>query len=222
MAAPTQHFPPPVPAKGEIPADFSVCRHRPHLNSLPPSSSTLKKALLTRLLDVQKERREVPKRLRGCGNCCCANLPCRGKRPHHYLPPRWEYIPSVPGVSNPVFWHRDYDRRESSHRMTDRYLHHHDGKLRTLIIACSDDVWDTSVSRRSGATWRRTYVRKMAPYKVRIASWVIDYSKSRSCGWYCVELLKSIPAMGAMMTVVGLNAPRVTMLLKFTDATLFI
>jgi len=114
-------------------------------------------------------------------------------------------VPAVPGGANANFRHRDCDRRETMHRLTDRYIHHHEGKLRTLMVACSDDVWAAAMSKRSGSTWRRTYVRKMAPFRVRIVSWVVDFSKSRSCGWYCVELLKSIPATIVMTALVSLS-----------------
>jgi len=118
--------------------------------------------------------------------------------------PRWEYAPEVASGPQPRFWHRDFARRETVHPLTDRYLHSGDGKLRTLMIACSDDVWKNALSRKNEATWRRTYVRKMAPYRVRFASWVVNYSN----GSYTVELVQSLVFMVAMMVVVRLNIMR--------------
>ena len=161
----------------------------------------------------------MPNRLDDC-RCCCAGLPCRSRRPHHYLPPSWAYqlqtSAGAPGLSTTsgkaVLRHCDYVRREviydpnNSKRwmraLRDRYLHHDDGSLRSLIVACSDDVWNAALSRHTGATWRRTYARPQAALRVRIAAWVIDYSPKRSCGWYAVELLKTPVAMAGMIFVV--------------------
>ena len=102
-----------------------------------------------------------------------------------------------------VYYHRDHARRETTHRLTDRYLHSGDGRLRTLMVACTDDIWDAAMSKKNQTTWRRTYVRKMAPYRVRFASWVIDYTTGRGCGAYTLELVKSLVFMTAMMLVVS-------------------
>jgi hypothetical protein len=179
---------------------------------------------LTHHVYLQKSKREVPKKLRGCSNSCCANVPCRGKRPQHFLHPSWVYVLQSPSTASPsgynvqtstgraVLRHRDYVGREVTYdpskagqlakATTDRYLHHDDGRLRTLIVACSDDIWDAAVAHRTGATWRRTYARSQAPLKVRIVAWVIDYSPKRSCEWYLVELLKLPVAMAGLMFVV--------------------
>ncbi|KAK9424360.1 hypothetical protein SUNI508_13683 [Seiridium unicorne] len=53
----------------------------------------------------------------------------------------------------------------------DRHLHPMDGKLRKLIVASSDEIYEAPGT----STWRRTYVRNVAPWNVRIAAWVIDF-----------------------------------------------
>jgi hypothetical protein len=137
-------------------------------------------------------------------NCCCTGLPCRAKRPHHYMKPRWEYVPASTSGVETVYYHRDHARRETIHPLTDRYLHSSDGKLLTLMVACTDDVWQAAMAKKNETTWRRTYVRKMAPYRVRLASWVIDYTQGkRNCGTYSVELLQSLCFMTVMMLVVS-------------------
>jgi hypothetical protein len=204
----------PPPPSGSFPADYTV-----RTTTLAPPSPQ------QTLTPPQKPDREVPKKLRGCANCCSANLPCRARRVHHYLAPSHAYqlatAPGAPGVSTTsgkaVLRHRDYVRREEVYdpadgsrwprAVRDRYLHHDDGKLRSLIVACSDPVWDAAVSGSTGATWRRTYARPQAALKVRIAAWVIDYSPKRNCSWYCIELLKTPVAMAGMMMVVSEATP---------------
>ncbi|KAK0712119.1 hypothetical protein B0H67DRAFT_493156, partial [Lasiosphaeris hirsuta] len=100
------------------------------------------------------------------------------------------------------YYHRDHARRETIHALSDRYLHSGDGKLRTLMVACTDDIWEMAMAKKNETTWRRTYIRKMAPYRVRLASWVIDYTGERSCGSYAVELMQSFCFMAVMMAVV--------------------
>jgi len=165
----------------------------------------------------QKEEREVPKHLQGGLNCCCAGLPCRGKRPHHYLPPRWEYVPRLAPGQQPIFYHRDFAGRETAHPLTDRYLHHADGKLRTLMVACSDDIWQMAMEKRNETTWRRTYIRKMASYRTRMASWIVDYTKERNCGTYSVELLQSLLFATAMMLLVRLCLRLPIFIIKLTN-----
>ncbi|KAK0631362.1 hypothetical protein B0T14DRAFT_409783, partial [Immersiella caudata] len=149
-----------------------------------------------------KEEREVPAHLMGGLSCCCTGLPCRAKRPHHYLKPRWEYVPASTSGTETVYYHRDHARRETIYPLTDRYLHGSDGKLRTLMVACTDDIWQAAMAKKNETTWRRTYVRKVAPYRVRLASWVIDYSQgNRNCGSYSTELLQSLCFMMVMMLV---------------------
>jgi len=160
----------------------------------------------TMLTSGQVEEREVPDRLAGGCNRCCTGLPCRNRRPHHYLESVWEYVPYAPGgVANPVYRHRDASRRTTKKRLTDRYLHHQDGRLRNLIVAASDDIWAMALSGRNETTWRRTYVRKTAPYVVRMASWVIDWTVKRDCGSYTLELCKAFCFMLGMICMVSLS-----------------
>jgi len=54
--------------------------------------------------------------------------------------------------------------------------------------------------RTGTTTWRRTYVRKVSPLVVRIATWVIDFSYDPD-SWsdWGVQLLRAFPAALAMM-----------------------
>lgn len=108
---------------------------------------------------------------------------------HHIKLPGWKY------ESEETFRHRDFAGRVRTGPMEDRYLHHLDGRLRKLIVACSDDLFEGP----DNTTWRRTYVRMVSPLKVRIATWVIDFSydpKSWEDWW--TTLLRALPAAFAM------------------------
>ncbi|RYO94507.1 hypothetical protein DL764_007826 [Monosporascus ibericus] len=108
---------------------------------------------------------------------------------HHIKLPGWKY------ESEQTFRHRDFAGRVKTGPMEDRYLHHLDGRLRKLIVACSDDLFEGP----DNTTWRRTYVRMVSPLKVRIATWVIDFSydpKSWDDWW--IMLLRAFPAAFAM------------------------
>ena len=109
---------------------------------------------------------------------------------------RWTFVNFIklPGYqyeSTKVFRHRDFVGRVKEGPMEDRYLHHDDGKLRKLIVACSDELFEGA----DNTTWRRTYVRMVSPLRVRIATWVIDSSydpKSWNDWW--IMLLRAFPA----------------------------
>lgn len=64
-------------------------------------------------------------------------------------------------------WTGDYD---------DRYISAWDGKISKLVVQAVDDVYDSTPN----STWRRTFVRNVAPYYLRLANWPfshVDYSR---------------------------------------------
>lgn len=103
-----------------------------------------------------------------------------------------------------TYRHRDWQSRVTTGPYTDRYIHHYDGRLRKLIVACTDNIFegpDTS-------TWRRTYVRKVSPLKVRLATWVIDFTyEPESWGDWGIMLLRAFPAALALQFVVRSHRP---------------
>ncbi|KAI1424996.1 hypothetical protein F5Y12DRAFT_784935 [Xylaria sp. FL1777] len=115
----------------------------------------------------------------------------------HYIKlPGWVY--DVPQGGPQMFRHRDFAGRVRIVPLEDRYLHHGDGSLRKLIVSCTDELLEGADT----TTWRRTYLRKVSPLKVRIATWVIDFSydpKSWDDWW--IQLLRCLPAAFAMSFV---------------------
>lgn len=87
------------------------------------------------------------------------------KKPNAFQEPGWFYN------STTLFSHHDAFGRASKKPLMDRYLHPMDGRLRKLIVASSDDIYEGPGT----STWRRTYVRNVAPWNVSIATWVTDF-----------------------------------------------
>ncbi len=136
----------------------------------------------------------------------------RVRRPHAYLDASWEYLVESPQALR----HRDQAGRvRLGLTAADRYLHAIDGKLRRLLVACSDNIWHAAEAGRSGATWRRTYLRNVGHLRTRMMSWVVDYSEKRDCTWYWSELLKACPAILGLMFVVS-RAPIMILLWTHT------
>jgi hypothetical protein len=149
----------------------------------------------------QSDYRDVPQKLLSTWHVFTSHTLFRLKRVHHYQAPEYVYD------STQNFRHRDFAGRVREGPLFDRYLHHYDGRLRKLIVACTDDIFQAPGT----STWRRTYVRKQAGLKVRIATWVIDYSYDPDSwnDWF-IQLLRTFPAAIGMVLCVSLcSRPRV-------------
>ncbi|KAM7216379.1 hypothetical protein V8F06_008199 [Rhypophila decipiens] len=108
---------------------------------------------------------------------------------HHWQRPGYVYQ----DVNN--YRHRDSAGRIMVRPRSDRYLHHQDGRLRNLIVQCTDDIF----AAPGNATWKRTYIRKVSPWKARAATWVIDFSYDpESWNDWGVMVLRAFPAAIAM------------------------
>jgi hypothetical protein len=71
-----------------------------------------------------------------------------------------------------------------------------------VYVACVDDIYEGPGT----STWKRTYVRKVAPLKVRIATWIIDFSYDpQSWEDWGIMVLRTFPAAIAMMLVVSFS-----------------
>lgn len=96
--------------------------------------------------------------------------------------------------------YRDYAGRISFMTRSDCYLHYHDGYLRNMCVAATDDIFEGPGT----STWKRTYVRKAGPLKVRIATWVFDFSYDpQSWKDWGIMVLRALPAGIAMTCVVS-------------------
>jgi hypothetical protein len=73
--------------------------------------------------------------------------------------------------------HRDCLDREWTGDYDDRYISSWDGKISKLVVQAVDDIYENN----TGSTYRRTFIRNVAPLYMRLANWPfnhIDYTKN--------------------------------------------
>jgi len=118
----------------------------------------------------------------------------RFKQPSLYKKPSFRY--DTPNK----YRHRDAKDRVEVQAMDDRYLSPYNGHLAKLHVQATDHLYESGAT----TTWRRTYIRNVAPLNRRIATWVIDFSIDpqswKDWGWI---LLKFIPSSCALTFLVS-------------------
>ncbi|KIL95921.1 hypothetical protein FAVG1_00659 [Fusarium avenaceum] len=136
--------------------------------------------------EKEREEKEFPTKLKGSKHFFEPRSVHRWRNPVLYQKPGYNFIDGEVKMR-----HRDYAGRVSFKPRSDRYLHHNDGYLRNMYVACVDDIYEGPGT----STWKRTYVRKVAPLKVRIATWIIDFSYDpKSWEDWGIMLLRTFPA----------------------------
>lgn len=146
---------------------------------------------------LQRAEKEFPVKLKGSKHFFESRSIYRWRNPVLYQKPGYNFTNNEVKIR-----HRDYAGRVSFKPRSDRYLHHNDGYLRNMYVACVDDIYEGLGT----STWKRTYVRKVAPMKVRIATWIIDFSYDpQSWGDWGIMVLRTLPAAIAMALVVSLS-----------------
>lgn len=128
----------------------------------------------------------------------------RWKKPHLYQQPALEY-----NDQQRRHRHRDGKDRVSEFTMDDRYLSPSDGHLAKLHAQATDYIYEQGGT----VTWRRTYIRSVAPWGHRVATWPID-SEIDPQSWkdWSIIILKFIPASLALTFVV--SHPRLSISLQ--------
>ncbi|KAF4962616.1 hypothetical protein FSARC_9286 [Fusarium sarcochroum] len=136
--------------------------------------------------DNEKAEKEFPVKLKGSKHFFEPRSIYRWRNPVLYQKPGYSYTDTEAKMR-----HRDYAGRVAFKPRSDRYLHHNDGYLRNMYVACTDDIYEGPGT----STWKRTYVRKVAPLKVRIATWIIDFSYDpQSWEDWGIMALRTFPA----------------------------
>ncbi|KEY69033.1 hypothetical protein S7711_03333 [Stachybotrys chartarum IBT 7711] len=142
------------------------------------------------ITEYNEEEKEFPIVLKGSRHFFGNRSNFRWYNPIVYQQPGYQF-----NDNERVHRHRDYAGRVSHHTRSDRYLHHIDGHLRNMYVACSDEIYDGPGT----STWKRTYIRKVASHKIRFATWVIDFSYDpKSWADWGVMILRAFPAAIAM------------------------
>jgi hypothetical protein len=78
----------------------------------------------------------------------------------------------------------------------DRYISSFDGKIKKLVVQASDDIYDAP----GNTTWRRTFIRNVSPFHLRVANWPTTH-------YYGPEdlpltMLKWLMASGMLLVIV--------------------
>jgi len=55
--------------------------------------------------------------------------------------------------------------------LDDRYISRTDGKVSKLVVQAVDDIYDNTTN----CTWRRTFIRNIAPLYIRLADWPMNH-----------------------------------------------
>ncbi|KAJ4101004.1 hypothetical protein NW769_010663 [Fusarium oxysporum] len=151
--------------------------------------------------EKEVSEKEFPVKLKGSKHFFDSRSIYRWRNPVLYQKPGYTYTSSEVKMR-----YRDYAGRVSFKPRSDRYLHHNDGYLRNMYVACVDAIYEGPGT----STWKRTYVRKVAPMKVRIATWIIDFSYDpKSWEDWGIMVLRTFPAAIAMALVFWDGKPNV-------------
>jgi hypothetical protein len=109
----------------------------------------------------------------------------RFKRPHLYQ------LPAYQDPRTDSYRHRDPMFRVHNGPPDDRYLSPYDGHIAKLHVQATDELYDGPGT----TTWRRTYVRNVAPLSRRIATWPIDFAVDpKSWKDWAMVIMRFIPA----------------------------
>lgn len=92
--------------------------------------------------------------------------------PHFYQKAGFAY------QSSGLHRHKDSMRRVTESETADKYLSSYDAKPRDLTVQTVDDIYD----RPGSSTWKRTFIRNIAPFHLRLANWPtnhVDYRRGQ-------------------------------------------
>ena len=87
----------------------------------------------------------------------------RSEHPHFHLLPELEYD------TTETRRHHDALGREWTGTPDDRYLSPFDGRPKQLIVQTTDSLYDVP----GNTTYRRTFIRNVSPFMMRLADWAI-------------------------------------------------
>src|ERR1700761_6182893 len=86
--------------------------------------------------------------------------------------------PGLAYASGRTFRHRDAVNRIFNGIEEDRFIAA-DRHIERMMVQCSDEIYDGP----RNSTWRRTFVRNMAPWAIRIANWPLNTTPIDSKHW---------------------------------------
>lgn len=134
---------------------------------------------------------------RGYGNVLISRQSRRWKFPNFYQ------VAGIYRAAHGKQHHRDMMSRRKEFISEDYYLSPFDCHLAKLVVQSAQEVYDA----RPNSTWRRTFIRNMSPYMLRVANWVLDTVPSDDRSMTAEEIFilvaKWVPASAMLLILVG-------------------
>lgn len=125
------------------------------------------------------------------------------KHPHFYKPADYVY------TSVEMFKNKDSMLRSSEGSFDDRYISPYKGNPKELIVQAVDNIYDHSDSK---GTWKRTFIRDISPWHLRLANWpeshilYADRTRGKLTGKQTLlKVARYIPTAIALITVVCIS-----------------
>jgi hypothetical protein len=112
--------------------------------------------------------------------------------------------------------HRDVMGREYTGQRDYRYISPNDGKIKTLVVHCIDDI----LRGPGNGTWKRTYIRNVTPVFYRVAMWPLNHldlregTLQRPEDWALV-IVKWIPT--CILLTIGVSLQRIMLAMFNTE-----
>ena len=112
-------------------------------------------------------------------------------------------VPGIYRAAHEKQHHRDVMARPRHFSPEDYYLSPFDGHLAKLVVQSAQEVYDA----KPNSTWRRTFVRNMSPFMLRVANWVLETvpleDRSMTPEEILVLIAKWIPASALLLIIVS-------------------
>jgi hypothetical protein len=130
--------------------------------------------------------------------------------------PHWVRRSGLTYDSTQDYHHRDIMDRETKGQKDCRYISTNDGKIRTLVVQCIDDI----LSGPGNGTWKRTYIRNVSPIFYRLAMWPLSHVDMRegtleTTGDWALVIAKWIPA--CLLLTIGVSLQRILLAMFNTE-----
>ncbi|KAH7323492.1 hypothetical protein BKA65DRAFT_567230 [Rhexocercosporidium sp. MPI-PUGE-AT-0058] len=188
-----QYRPPPQPVHQSHGIAYDTNQRAPQSGFVGSKSAYTSAVEVDEYNDASLVPAKRPVHLKGIFHFFDLDTRFRFKYPHLYQLPAFQY------GSSQSCRHRDSMHRVFTGPLDDRYLSPWDGHLAKLHVQATDELYDAPGT----TTWRRTYIRSVAPLNVRIATWVIDFSADpKSWKDWGLILLRFVPASFALTFLV--------------------
>jgi hypothetical protein len=116
-------------------------------------------------------------------------------------------------AKNDLLKHMDVFRRKTRTKLEDQYIDPVDGQLEPLVVQPTSQIYN----QRNKTTWRRTYIRNVSSYTVRLAYWPTSHTfdKTKWQDWVYRGLCWLLSSICLLIVVRSSLAPFFCFLITF-------